>query len=175
MMTTDPIIESGLTFGMFPEGACFYIEKSKTYQQIQEGVKMAEFILLRQNEGKAPTIWVIEAKSSAPQPSNSLDFDKYIEEIRSKLTNALTLAINICLKRHPDGNIELSQEFKQLDLTSVNFLLILVINNFQEAWLPPLQDALAKALRPTIKIWALSPPAVLVLNEDGAKRKNLII
>ena len=151
MMTTDPIIESGLTFGPFPEGACFYIEKSKTYQQIQEGVKMAEFLLLRQNKGKAPTIWVIEVKSSAPQPSNRLNFDKYIEEIRDKLTNALTLAINICLKRHPDTYTEISDDFKQLDLASVNFLLILVISNFQEAWLPPLKDELAKALHPTIK------------------------
>jgi hypothetical protein len=138
-------------------------------------MKMAEFLLLCQNKGKVLTIWVIEAKSSAPQPSNSLDFDKYIEKIRSKLTNALTLAINICLKRHPDGNIELSEEFKQLDLTSVNLLLILVINNFQEAWLPPLENALAKTLRPTVKTWALSPPAVLVLNEDMARRKKLII
>ena len=29
MMTIDTIHESGMVFGPFPEGHCFYIEKSK--------------------------------------------------------------------------------------------------------------------------------------------------
>lgn len=177
MITTEPIVESGLIFGPFLEGHCFYIEKSKTYQEIEEGVKIAEFLLLRpsQQNGEADTIWVIEAKSSAPKPSSCIDFDKYIEEIRDKLTNSLTLAMTSCLKRHPQANAELSDNFKQLDLASVQFILILVISDFQEAWLPPLQEALAKALFPTVKTWALLPPAVLVLNEDMARRKKLIV
>ncbi|MDZ4784503.1 MAG: hypothetical protein SGJ02_00345 [bacterium] len=223
MMTTDPIVESGLTFGPFPEGCCFYIEKSKAYKQIEKGVKMVEFLLLRQNTGKAPAIWVVEAKSSAPNAKSEDSFDKYMKEIRASLTsdrsdeyvrevcerlmgndfercvreirekltgnpfdtyigdicdkfiNALTLAVNICLKRHPNGDRELSDDFKQLDLASVNFVLVLVIGkDFKKEGLPPLQDALLKVLRPTVKTWALSPPAVLVLNEDMAREKGLI-
>lgn len=177
MMTTEPIVESGLTFGPFPAGHCFYIEKSKTYQQIKEGVKVAEFLLLRPSPqgGETNRIWVVEAKSSAPKPSSRIDFDKYIEEIRAKLTNSLTLIMTACLKRHPQAHAELSDNFKQLNLASIQFILVLVIGNFQDEWLPPLQDALTKVLHPTIKTWALGTPAVLVLNEDMARQRKLII
>ncbi len=177
MMTTETIVESGLTFGSFPAGHCFYIEKSKTYQQIKEGVKVAEFLLLRPSpqNGKPDTIWVIEAKSSAPKPNNHIDFDKYMEEIRAKFTNSLTLAMTACLKRHTQADAELSDNFKQLNLASIQFILVLVIGDFPEAYLPPLQDALKKVLHPTIKTWALGSPAVLVLNEDMARQQKLII
>jgi hypothetical protein len=177
MMTTEPIVESGLTFGPFPAGHCFYIEKSKTYQQIKEGVKVAEFLLLRPSPqgGGTNKIWVVEAKSSAPKPSNHDHFEKYIEEIRAKLTNSLTLVMTACLKRHRQADAELSDDFKQLNLASIQFVLVLVIGNFPEAYLPPLQDALAKVLHPTIKTWALGTPAVLVINEDMARQQKLII
>ena len=56
-MTTEAIIESGMTFGPYPAGQCFYIEKSTCYAKVQEGVQMAEFLLLkRQRQG--PTVWV---------------------------------------------------------------------------------------------------------------------
>lgn len=42
-MTMEPITESGMTFGPYPAGQCFYIEKSKCYAAVQEGVQMAEF------------------------------------------------------------------------------------------------------------------------------------
>jgi len=34
-MTTQPIVESGMTFGPYPEGQCFYVEKSAAYADIQ--------------------------------------------------------------------------------------------------------------------------------------------
>ena len=34
-MTTEPIVESGMTFGPFEEGHCFYIEKSELYRNLQ--------------------------------------------------------------------------------------------------------------------------------------------
>jgi hypothetical protein len=37
-MTSEAIIESGMTFGPYPAGHCFYVEKSDCYSQIQEGV-----------------------------------------------------------------------------------------------------------------------------------------
>jgi hypothetical protein len=43
-MTTQPIVESGMTFGPYPDGRCFYIEKSNTYADIQQGVQMAEYL-----------------------------------------------------------------------------------------------------------------------------------
>lgn len=184
MMTTEPIIESGLTFGPFPEGYCFYIEKSDIYKRInkdvqrvnqenKEGVKIAEFLLLR-DDTDSHTIWIIEAKSSAPRPkSGKDDFDKYIKDICDKFVNSLILTSS--LKRNPDVNDKLSDNFKQIDIASAQFVFILVINGFKTDWIPPLQDALRKALRLTIIKWSLSSKNVLVLNEEGAREEKLIL
>jgi hypothetical protein len=142
-MTIEPIIESGMTFGPYPEGDCFYIEKSKTYQEIQNGVKMAEFLLLRPQD--EPMVWIVEAKSSTPHPKNS-SFDTFIREIQEKLTNALTLSVATCLKRHSTCG-ELPNSFQTLDLKKARFRLILVIKGHRKEWLPPLQDALAQSTK----------------------------
>ncbi len=183
MMTTEPIVESGLTFGPFPEGYCFYIEKSDVYQQInkqvqrinqenKEGVKIAEFLLLRDNED-FPTIWIVEAKSSAPHPKSKDNLDKYIKDICDKCLNSLILTSS--LKRNPNANDKLSENFKQIDIASVQFVFTLVINGFKEEWITDLQDALRIALKPTIIKWALLSKNILVLNEDGARHKKLIL
>ena len=88
-MISPAIIESEMTFGPYPEGHCFYIEKSKCYEEIQKGVQMAEFLLLRKNGNTASAIWVIEAKSSSPQQSTEADPKskfKYFSEIKILLT-----------------------------------------------------------------------------------------
>jgi len=169
MMT---ISESNMTFGPFPKKDCFDIENSKIYQQIQQNVKMVEFLLLHDS-----AVWVIEAKSSAPNPQNNSQerFDEYLEEMREKFTNALMLGVAVCLKRHPNAHLELPDSFKTLDLATANFKLVLVINGkFEDKWLAPYQDALPKKLRTTVKTLALPPNAVVVLNETGAREHGLI-
>jgi hypothetical protein len=170
-MTTEPIIESGMTFGPYPEGHCFYIEKSETYQKIKEGVKIAEFLLLHSQDDSI--VWIVEAKQSSPRPETQPNFDDFLLEIQEKLTNALTLSVATCLKRHSTYE-ELPNSFRTLDLEKASFRLILVIKGHQEAWLPPLQDALKKALNPTIKTWNLSATSVVVLNDTMARLQGLI-
>ena len=170
-MTTEPISESGMTFGPYPEGHCFYIEKSQTYQKIKEGVKIAEFLLLHSQDESI--VWIVEAKQSSPRPENQPNFDAFILEIQEKLTNALTLSVATCLKRHSTYE-ELPNSFQTLDLKKASFRLILVINGHPEEWLPPLQDALKKALKPTIKTWNLSATSVVVLNDKMAISQGLI-
>lgn len=170
-MTTEPIIESGMTFGPYPEGHCFYIEKSETYQKIKEGVKIAEFLLLHSQDDSI--VWIVEAKQSSPRPETQPTFDDFLLEIQEKLTNALTLSVATCLKRHSTYE-ELPNSFQTLDLEKASFRLILVIKGHQEAWLPPLQDALKKALNPTIKTWNLSATSVVVLNDTMARLQGLI-
>jgi hypothetical protein len=173
-MTPDLIIESGMTFGPYDDGYCFYIEKSNTYKTIQEGVQVAEFLLIRTKNGQPSSIWVIEAKSSSPRPENSLDFDEFIDQIKEKLTNGLTLGVAMCLLRHKHAKAELPEPFQNLDLSQIGFRLILVINGHKESWLEPLQNALNKALLPTVKTWALLPTAVVVINDSMARQKGLI-
>lgn len=172
-MTTEPIVESGMTFGPYPEGCCFYIEKSKTYQKIKkDGVKIAEFLLLRSQD--EPKVWIIEAKTGTPHPGNQPTFNDFIGEIREKFANTLILSIATCLKRHPTCE-ELPNFFKRLDLKEVSFRLVLVIKGHPEGWLPQLQDTLQKALKPTVKTWGLHSSSVVVLNEAMAKEKGLIL
>ena len=73
-MTSATIIESGMRFGPYPAGQCFYVEKSRCYSRIQEGVQIAEFLLLRQKAGQAPVVWIVEAKSSSPRADNHIHF-----------------------------------------------------------------------------------------------------
>ena len=173
-MTVKPIRESGMTFGPFPPGLCFYIEKSQIYRHLQNGVRMAEFLLLRVNKGNQPVVWIVEAKSSSPRPESPI-FERFIEDIREKLVNAFSLGIAARLKRHPSWSDELPAAFQSLVLTDVDFRFVLVIKDHREDRLPPLQDALKKALHATVKTWALAPASVVVLNKMSAARHGLIL
>jgi hypothetical protein len=171
----DPIIESGMIFGPYPDKHCFYIEKSATYEEIQHGVRMAEFLLLRLKAGKPPEVWVVEAKRTAPRAESKEDFGKYIDEIREKLVNGFGLGLASYLKRHATAVDEMPAGIKALDLGTAGFRLLLVIKTAQDSWLPPLNDALKKALHSTVKTWALGPNAVAVLTEDRARQLQLIV
>lgn len=177
-MSAEPIIESGMTFGPYSDGYCFHIEKSETIKKLNksarksEGVQIAELLLLVL-ENELPNIWVIEAKSSSPDPNNP-NFDNYINEIKDKLSNSLSLFFALYLKRYPTNESELSKNFQQTNMSVVNFNLVLIINGHNEEWLPPLQDALKKSLKPTVKIWNLSPTSVKVVNDNGARELGLI-
>ena len=173
-MTTEAIIESGMTFGPYPEGWCFYIGKSNCYKAIQDHVKMAEFLLLRANK-KIPDILVVEAKQSTPHPKKQPNFDIFIDEIRKKLINAFSLGWASCLKRHHQAEAELPEGFKTLNLSQVDVKFILVVKGHQEAWLPPLQEGLGKVLRSTVKCWAFTPNSVAVINDVLARKYGLIL
>lgn len=172
-MTTEPIIESGMTFGPYPAGQCFHIERSTCYEKIQEGVKMAEFLLLRQQE-EGLTVLVVEAKSSSPRPETQPNFAEFINEIRTKLTNGFLLAVAAWLQRHPVAKDELPDAFKALDLRAQGFRFVLVINNHKQEWLEPLQSALSLALKPVVQTWALPATSVAVLNHELAQKYGLI-
>lgn len=173
-MTTQSIQESGMTFGPFNNGQCFHIEKSRVYANIQQGVKIAEFLLLKIKNRDHPVVWIVEAKSSTPRPETQPNFDDFIAEIREKFVNALSLGLASCLKRHQQADNELPDQFKTLNLSLTDVKFVLVINGHQESWLPPVQDALRKALHATVKTWAFSPPSIVVLNEHLAKQHGLI-
>ena len=174
-MTTDAILESGMIFGPYPAGQCFYIEKSNIYAAVQDGVQMAEFLLLRIAREKSPVVWVVEAKSSTPRPENQPAFDDFIAEIREKLVNAFSLGWASCLRRHQPAEAELPEFFERLDLSQAGVRFVLVINGHQESWLPPIQEALAKALHSTVKTWSFAPTSVAVINEELAKEYGLIL
>jgi len=166
------IEESGMNFGPFSVADCLELEKCQTYNLIKTGVKMAEFAVIKQ-QGGLPVIWIVEAKSSAPQPGNLQHFSLYIDEIRQKLTNALQLLFAGKLNRHPDWNANLPANFRGLTFQE-DFKLILVIRGHLEEWLPPVQDELKLALLATVKTMGLKPNAVVVINDQEATKQRLI-
>ena len=172
-MIMEPFTESGMQFGPYPDGYCLRIEQSNTYRKIQGGVRMAEFLLLRRQGDGIPCIWIVEAKSSSPRPEAS-NFPEFIAEIRDKLANALALGIASILMRHPAALADLPDRFKTFDLAATDFRLVLIINGHKKSWLAPLQDALRKALHPTVQTWALGANAVVVINDQDARRFGLI-
>jgi len=135
---------------------------------------MAEFLLLRDHENP-PALWVVEAKSSTPRQETQPNFDEFIVEIREKLVNAFSLGWASCLKRHQQADAELPKPFKKLDLTHSGVRFVLVINGHEESWLPPLHEALSKALSSTVKTWCFDPTSVVVINEVLAKDHGLIL
>lgn len=167
------IEESNMIFGPYPRGHCFYIEKCPGYLAIQDGVKIAEFALLRTKSGKQ-IFWIVEAKSSSPRPDND-NFDKYIGDIRDKFINTISLMVASCLGRHMNASTQLPPEIGSLDLTKLQFRLILVINGCQKAWLPPIEEAMSKAMLATRKTWSLAPASVVVMNEVMAQKHDLIL
>ena len=171
MMIT--ISESGMTFGPFPDDHCFEIEKCPTYKRIKSGVKIAEYVWLR-DDFNPPQIWIVEAKSSTPQPELPEKFQEFINEIRDKLINALSLMFSACLNRPGSAYNDIPDPFRHLALSTLDARLIFVINGHKKEWLDPLKDALSKALHATVKVWGLAPSAVIVLNDDLARRHNLI-
>lgn len=162
-----------MSFGPYPNQDCFYIEKSQTYLKIQNGVQMAEFLLMRDRGGDSPMVWVVEAKSSSPRPETAHDFDGFIADIKEKFINGLTLGIAAILQRHSTYE-ELPVPFKELDLSRSSFRFVLVIRGHRDDWLSPIQDALHNALRATIRTWGLPAPSVVVLNDELARQHGLI-
>ena len=172
---TITIDESGMTFGPYPSGHCFHIEKSALYTDIRQGVKMAEFLLLHTDSDRPAMLWVVEAKSSSPRPKNDPDFGQFIAEVREKWINALSLTLASLLGRHRQAGTELPGPFKTLDLSRFDVRFVLVINGHRKDWLPPIQDALQKSLRSLVRIWRFAPISVAVLNEELALKRHLIL
>jgi len=163
------IEESGMIFGPFPEAHVFPIEKSVIFTQLGKGLKVAEFVLLRDFAGRPREAWVIEAKSSAPK-----ELTDYVEDIRQKFTNSVQLTFASCLKRHQNSVDLLPADFLNLDLENCSFKCILVIRNFPKEWMDPLQKALSKQMNSLIKTMCLKPGSVVVINDEMARQRNLI-
>ena len=80
------IKESGVTFGHFDEKDIYKIENSAGHQGLGDGFKIVEFTYINKNN-----LFVIEAKSTIPRPTNVDDYNKFWAEIFEKFENILEL------------------------------------------------------------------------------------
>lgn len=163
-----PIIESGMNFGPFNGDIAFYIEKSHLYQNIGEGVQIAEFILK-----KDKNLIFVEAKSSSPKSLKKEDGSpsEFIIEISDKLRNTFELFISANLKIASDSKNEASGLINIADIKDYNITYSLVINGHNKEWLPNIQNALDKNLKAHSKIWNIE---IKVMNHETARQYKLI-
>lgn len=168
------IVESGMTFGPFEDNVVYRVETSPCYLKVNAGngsVNTAEFMLLRANK----ELWVVEAKSSAPQPTPQSNFEAFLCEIRDKFRDTLQLFAAQRIGRHPEYDADIPASISALNLATAKFKFVLVMGgNFKDEWLIHLQNALPGSLRSTTKIWGLPPNSVSVINRSGAVDKGLI-
>ncbi len=162
------INESNMIFGDFEEDKIFKIEKSKLHNKIGNGIKVVEFILLK-NENE---LNFIEAKSSSPRPTkhNNIRFNEFIEEISDKFIHSFNLFYSVILRRNKDYR-EISSNFFELDNSQIKFRFILVIKGHEIEWLLPISDALKKKLSYQNTIWKSE---VIVMNDKIANKYNLV-
>lgn len=168
------IEESGVQFKHFSIEDCFHIEKSQLYQDLKHGVKMVEFIL-RRKDSHQPTLWIIEAKSSSPNPKKVEKFGDFIGDITEKMNNAFSLLFALMLHRHPQYMEELPSSFDSEAIPSYAIRFVLVLPNHPKESLEPIKFALQQTLNATIKTWNLGPLAITVLNRELALRHSLIL
>ena len=158
------INESGMTFGPFPDNQVYQIEKSEAYIHLGEGVKVVEFIYKQ----KAEKFFFVEAKSSSPKPKGE-DFKRFIEDISEKFVHSFDLWLSLNLKRRKD---EGSNDILDAKMDKQIFRFILVIKGHEEAWLPPISEALRREMMAEIIIWKHE---VIVLNDKQAKKRGLVL
>lgn len=167
------IIESGVTFGVFEANYCYEIEKSPALALLDDGIKIAEFVLLTEDNNQ---LWVIEAKSSIPHPQRKpKDYDAFFADIHDKLLNSLTLTLMGTLNRQRGIYGELPDPMLNVNWAQAAIRLRLVIPRVPDKHLAPIQDKLRNIMAKTAKTWRIKPFDIKVINERLARREGLIV
>ena len=158
--------ESGMTFS-YEEDDIFYIEKSERFNRI-DGAKPCECIAL--HDGR---VYLIEAKSSSPQPQNAELFKTFVGEIAQKFTDSYTYYSAAHQRRQQTEVV--AQNLQSIPLARQNYEFCLIINGHQREWLPPVLDQLKITMKKALKLWGIDDACVKVVNEQGALSKGLIV
>lgn len=163
-------IESNMTFqydsdyGYRIDALPFYTKMSSEYH-----VKDCDFVLLNKKHNQ---LWFIEAKSSTPHPhTNSGEFVNFIDEIVGKFNDSIMLYFAMQLNLSKTPLSLLSNKFQPFQEQATR--LILVINGFDAAWLPHVQDKLNKRCKKYR--WLANVQDIVVINDDLARKYKLIL
>lgn len=156
------LVESSLHIP-YQDEACYMIEKSPIVARLQ-GVKIVEFV---QAKGTNKIV-MLEAKTSAPQPTNKGDYDEYIKEIREKFQNSISLLNAAKMNRYPKLFEELPQPLKDINYDTTLYLLYFVIKESKDDWVRNLSEDLHRQLHPFLKSWNIPDLNFVVVNEAMA-------
>lgn len=161
------IEESGMKFRGYDERDIFRIEKSRQYIETlrDRGIKICEFLLSTGNK-----IVFMEAKTSAPNSKNIEDYDKFINEVKEKMSNSLSLYGNILLGRYSGDGVPENLSLKAFLEKHIIFLLL--VKEAEEEWLINVRDDLNSRMNDIMRIWKIQ--RIMVLNEKKAREKKYI-
>ena len=153
----------------YEDEQCYAIEKSSLVAKLR-GVKIVEFVQVQSNK----KIRLLEAKTTAPNPTNDCDYNNYLKEIREKFQNSISLLNAAKLHRRPTLFQEFPETLKNVDFRNASYFLFLVIKKQRLDWLPPLTDDLRRQLHPFLKCWNIPDDNFVVLNEELARDFNIV-
>ena len=164
-----------MNFGEFDEKDLFYIEKSKIYKKLGDGIKTVEFVL-KYNE---KSIMFLEAKESCPNAANRTEskekekkFEEYYSSVTEKFVSSLQIYLATLLDKYQDIS-EVGENLQNVDgLKNIQLKFVLVIENAKDVtWLAgPLAELKARLLQ-IRKIWDVE---IAVLNRELAGEFGLI-
>lgn len=161
------ITESKMVFEPYEEDDIFEIEKSKINQMAGDCINTVEFVLVRD----VSKILFVEAKSSTPREStDKYRYEEFITEIKEKFIHSFELYQALRCQRY-DINMQIGTNLKNLDWKQGEIKFVFVIHGHQKEWLPPIREALLKAMDSFNKIWKSD---IIVLNDEMAMRWNLV-
>lgn len=160
--------ESGMTFKV-EKDSLYRIEKSPVASSMQS-MKVCECVV---RTGRF--LDLIEAKTSAPNPNNPdktdlLDFYRAVER---KFIDTLLFTSSITVKRNADN--ECPETVKDVNIANIKYRFFLVIKDLETRFLPEQLSCFKKQLKHITKAWKIDYDCLKVLNEEEARRKNLIV
>jgi hypothetical protein len=103
------------------------------------------------------------------------DVDIYFSDIREKMNNGLRLFFATRAGRHPNVENAWPETFRNVELGPLQIRIVLIVKIAEERWLQDMKAELVKVMRPAIATWALGPESIVVLNEEGARRRGFIL
>lgn len=155
---------------------CYDIESTFLCEKYINSIKInnlksVEFITIHNNK-----ILLVEAKKTAPFPKNieteTSGYKKYINDISQKAKDSFSIFSSIIMNLR---DINICSKLRNADYRNIEFRLIVIIKNHEKEWCEQVQNALENNLRHFAKVWNWGSYPVMVLNEQMACDKGLVV
>lgn len=166
-MADEEFVESGMRF-VFDERQVFLLEKQSVYTRMQN-VRACDFVSLQKRQTRSRLLF-IEAKSSAPKQSDPLE--QYLQKIYEKFWHSLLLYVGVLYDRFGSGPVDMPKDIRNKSNLRRTITCVLVVRQHKGEWLPLLQEALRRKIKPLKTAFGLQD--VIVTNEAGATKYQLV-
>lgn len=166
-MANNEFIESEMRF-VFDEEQVLLLEKQSFFARMQD-VRACDFVSLQKRKPGSRLLF-IEAKSSAPKQSDPLE--QYLQEIYEKFWHSLLLYIGVLYDRFGTGPVDMPKDISNKNNLRRKITCVLVVRRHKREWLPLLQEALRRKIKPLKNAFGLQD--VFVTNEAGAAKHQLV-